>query len=183
MYNLIKMARPLAAVALALGVGSAQAALLNFTLTGDVWWSAEANDFVQVVGTFNDDALTGGTGVISFMPGNLYGNTFVVTVGDITFTPDERIGVSDPRLYMTAGSIDLAAGGFTFYATDTDTLVTFNSYFSDFDGDDAFGDLMYYGEWDAGSFTTTVVPVPAAVWLLGSGLLGLVGIARRKARA
>ena len=28
----------------------------------------------------------------------------------------------------------------------------------------------------------TVVPVPAAVWLFGSGLLGLVGVARRKQR-
>jgi len=28
--------------------------------------------------------------------------------------------------------------------------------------------------------TPTVVPVPAAVWLFGSGLLGLIGIARRK---
>ena len=28
---------------------------------------------------------------------------------------------------------------------------------------------------------TSVVPVPAAVWLFGSGLLGLVGLARRKA--
>ena len=28
---------------------------------------------------------------------------------------------------------------------------------------------------------TTVVPVPAAAWLFGSGLLGLVGLARRKA--
>ena len=27
----------------------------------------------------------------------------------------------------------------------------------------------------------TVVPVPAAVWLFGSGLLGLIGVARRKA--
>jgi hypothetical protein len=27
----------------------------------------------------------------------------------------------------------------------------------------------------------TTVPVPAAVWLFGSGLLGLVGMARRKA--
>ena len=26
----------------------------------------------------------------------------------------------------------------------------------------------------------TVVPVPAAVWLFGSGLIGLIGIARRK---
>ncbi len=30
------------------------------------------------------------------------------------------------------------------------------------------------------AYTTQVVPVPAAVWLFGSGLLGLVGIARRK---
>ena len=30
---------------------------------------------------------------------------------------------------------------------------------------------------------TTIVPVPAAVWLFGSGLLGLFGVARRKARA
>lgn len=31
-----------------------------------------------------------------------------------------------------------------------------------------------------GSLTVTPVPVPAAVWLFGSGLLGLVGVARRK---
>lgn len=31
-----------------------------------------------------------------------------------------------------------------------------------------------------GDFSFTPVPVPAAVWLFGSGLLGLVGIARRK---
>jgi len=31
--------------------------------------------------------------------------------------------------------------------------------------------------------TSVVVPVPAAVWLFGSGLLGLVGIARRKQTA
>lgn len=29
-------------------------------------------------------------------------------------------------------------------------------------------------------FRSEVVPVPAAVWLLGSGLLGLIGVARRK---
>ena len=30
------------------------------------------------------------------------------------------------------------------------------------------------------SYAPTIVPVPAAAWLLGSGLLGLVGVARRK---
>jgi hypothetical protein len=28
----------------------------------------------------------------------------------------------------------------------------------------------------------TAVPLPAAVWLLGSGLLGLAGVARRKSK-
>lgn len=47
-----------------------------------------------------------------------------------------------------------------------------------------------HGTWDAGIFDgqdlshitiyTKVVPVPAAVWLFGSGLIGLAGIARRK---
>ena len=40
-------------------------------------------------------------------------------------------------------------------------------------GDNTSGDL-------AMTLTGTVVPIPAAVWLFGSGLLGLVGIARRK---
>jgi hypothetical protein len=30
------------------------------------------------------------------------------------------------------------------------------------------------------TITTSAVPVPAAVWLFGSGLLGLIGVARRK---
>lgn len=33
------------------------------------------------------------------------------------------------------------------------------------------------------NMTTSAVPVPAAVWLFGSGLLGLVGVARRKKSA
>ncbi len=37
------------------------------------------------------------------------------------------------------------------------------------------------GGWNVGN--TNPVPVPAAGWLFGSGLLGLVGVARRKARA
>jgi hypothetical protein len=36
-------------------------------------------------------------------------------------------------------------------------------------------------QWDDASLTA--VPVPAAVWLFGSGLVGLVGVARRKAKS
>jgi len=37
----------------------------------------------------------------------------------------------------------------------------------------------YYG-WAVRSGDVSAVPVPAAMWLFGSGLLGLVGVARRK---
>jgi hypothetical protein len=45
---------------------------------------------------------------------------------------------------------------------------------------DAFNTLSMSFSDDTG-ITTSVVPVPAAVWLFGSGLIGLIGIARRKA--
>ena len=37
-----------------------------------------------------------------------------------------------------------------------------------------------FGDGGSESFVNNPVPVPAAVWLFGSGLLGLVGVARRK---
>ena len=65
-------------------------------------------------------------------------------------------------------------------------------------GDGTFGIIMRFSSLidqpDAGSFngqiarwriegTLNAIPVPAAVWLFGSGLLGLVGVARRKKSA
>ena len=47
-------------------------------------------------------------------------------------------------------------------------------------------DMTQYSEvWDIKitSHADTVIPVPAAVWLFGSGLMGLVGVARRRKSA
>lgn len=55
---------------------------------------------------------------------------------------------------------------------------------SDFVLDRVEGEFLYYTANSISSSLTgmdvSAVPVPAAVWLFGSGLLGLVGIARRK---
>lgn len=63
-------------------------------------------------------------------------------------------------------------------------------------GDLSFDDLEFHydalgGQWSAtddfssnvvhGTFTISQVPVPAAIWMLGSGLIGLVGFRKKKA--
>lgn len=51
--------------------------------------------------------------------------------------------------------------------------------------DNSFGGLRLYGVLTQvpGPYPTTVVPLPAAAWLLGSGLLGLIGVARHRQHA
>ena len=178
MRILTKMAVSLIAVG-TLGLGSAQAALMNFTLTGDVSY-ADSNlfnlvggDSVTVVGTFDDSVLSGGTGSVSFAG---TGNTFVVTAGDATFTEtDDVSGGVYPRLDLTAYAFEDF-----WFLFDVGTGGYFDSGLGYFDGDDGdFG--IVTGTWV--DFSMSPVPVPAAAWLLGSGLLGLVGIARRKAAA
>lgn len=185
-----KMVSQLAGAALVFGMGSAQAALWDFTLTGAVVYAYVPNDYnlsesslVTVVGTFDDSVLTGGTGTISFASGNAYGNTFTLTAGDITFTPDEEIlpnAANYPLLTLNAMAIDFGNGGLNFYATDSATGATFNSYFNVFDGADTNLDEIA-GSWTG--YTVTAVPVPEAstyaMMLAGLGLVGFMG-ARRK---
>ena len=48
---------------------------------------------------------------------------------------------------------------------------------------DSYVDYLSFtnaGDTQTWDFAVATVPVPAAVWLFGSGLLGLVGVARRK---
>lgn len=56
---------------------------------------------------------------------------------------------------------------------------------TDVDGNGVAGLGMIDGAFPGfnANFNFTAVPVPAAVWLFGSGLLGLVGVARRKKAA
>ncbi|MCK5092950.1 MAG: VPLPA-CTERM sorting domain-containing protein, partial [Gammaproteobacteria bacterium] len=56
-------------------------------------------------------------------------------------------------------------------------------YFNTYDGKQSYNGKSYsYYAWAVhdGDVGASVVPVPAAVWLFGSGLIGLVGFARRK---
>ena len=153
----------------------AQAATYNFTIDGLVYDGAEANynayglfagDTITATGTFTANLVTIGseTGTVSFATGS--GNTMSIDLnGTFLFAADDVSG-NGASLTFSSGSL-----------TDFDFMKTsppeFNSSFMAFDD---FNSL--YGEWTNASLT--VVPVPAAVWLFGSGLLGLGGAAFRR---
>ncbi len=138
-----------------------------------------------------------------------YGRTMQATDMDASNTSIGQIGLSgawringpggvltpyDFRLIKTAGLWNIStydtAFGFQNFLKLTDvaeTIVGGELYLS--------GNLKWTGLWAslAGANTNAVVgtfnlapaavPVPAAVWMFGSGLLGLLGVSRRKAVA
>lgn len=165
---------------LMLETGVAQAALVNFSLTGDVdAWADSGNsyglnmgDTISATGTFDDGVLTGGTGTVSFGSGS--GNSLTLNVGSFTFTAvdDVNYATGYPQMSLNAGAFDGLNVAISF-----GTSSSFDSLNTWFDAYDDGGNLVS-GTWT--SFQMTPVPVPAAVWLFGSGLLGLAGVARRK---
>ena len=147
----------------------------------------------------DSSAFTGsidGAGNLSLTPTGILG-----TVGDFPALVDERWNVDDynggigslpnPPNSNTAwdtfstGSATNASGTINGAAYDGTTaiLVKGGTVGSDWTG---FFGAQYFEVWNV-SFTNFVpdngggeVPVPAAVWLFGSGLMGLVGVARRR---
>lgn len=80
-------------------------------------------------------------------------------------------------LWSMGGSIDLADT--TNWGTDTKVQIQIQNNLSAFT--DVFGEEAFIQKkFGAVGIQINPIPVPAAVWLFGSGLLGLVGMARRK---
>jgi Ca2+-binding RTX toxin-like protein len=141
-------------------VASTSFTLGNIFINGgsadDLIWSGSGNDTLQ--GVDGNDILDGGPGDDSLAGGNgndiLYGGTgsdTAVYSGNLSSYTITRTGPDQ-----------FDVQGFTYL--DHLTGIEF-AQFSDQTID----------------LSTVVVPVPAAVWLFGSGLIGLIGVARRKA--
>jgi len=160
----------------------AHAALISYTITGDVLFGDESfpnafgltsGDTIVATGIFNDNVLTSGSGTIDFSTGS--SNTMTISVGTETFTAvnDSRYGTGGgPTITLTSSS--LSNFDFFAFAGTNGATADFSSFFTSFDDLD-----QMFGDWRT-TVDMTVVPVPAAVWLFGSGLLGLAGVTRRK---
>ena len=99
-------------------------------------------------------------------------------------------GLMDSGMGSFSGTFTVG-GGLLSGSFDSLTLVDLGSSMFTFEGEVLFtgGSLMANNNGllsgsiignDVAAKVGAVVPVPAAVWLFGSGLIGLVGIARRK---
>ncbi|MFA7387366.1 MAG: VPLPA-CTERM sorting domain-containing protein [Thiohalobacteraceae bacterium] len=171
----------IAALTLLLSIGTTQAALVNFTLTGEAVYADAGNDFglssgsiVTVEGSFDDSVLTGGLGTVEFSSGSA--NSFTIYAGNYTYSnaDDDSFLSGFPQLRFEGAPLpylDFGHNGVTGFTSDGAGF--FDAYDASFQA--------VSGVWT--EYDATVVPVPAAVWLLGSGLMGLVGVARRRQAA
>ena len=115
-------------------------------------------------------------------------SSWVMDVSESRLLLDGDIGVNNVLWYVDAdqGEESFNFDNATFYGmslwdlgTDTDNVISFNNV--QFCGQVITDQVNFQNVSGSGcSFDTSAVPVPAAVWLFGSGLIGLVGIARRK---
>ena len=90
------------------------------------------------------------------------------TTDGISLTSDGfQVPYQFPSLTQTTSCVDFTLS----YTSETQSCTFLN----------VTGELSNVPNWPYASFATSAVPVPAAAWLFGSALLGLVAVKRKKA--
>ena len=146
-------------------------------------------------------------------PGNSPGSfdvngNFTMTGGvlNLEVAKDGNGGYLWDKLFVS-GNYDLSGGSVSFSLLGDLNINTFTKDFSfgdffrvgnqasnsgldismlaglSFGAHDAANQYYNFELTPTGAFVASAVPVPAAVWLFGSGLLGLLGVAKRKSKA
>jgi len=113
--------------------------------------------------------------------------SFTLNLGDITYTEADDIGFGTPDTTELA-FLDGVLQDVLFIAESASTSGITGDPLWEFAISGNVFDYIDLREFGAPpiiasgiiDYNPTVVPVPAAVWLFGSGLIGLVGVARRK---
>ena len=134
--------------------------MFNLVEKGDYQMSGGASTSVTAGGSFSVTSLT----ISGMNQMNAFNDTGLNTVGPVT-------------LWDASSSIDLSS--INGWGSDTKVIIQLQndlSATSNLQGEGAFIQKKY---GDIG-IVVNPVPIPAAVWLFGSGLIGLIGAVRRK---
>jgi len=144
-----------------------QTSTASGTATNGDSWTDALTDLEIFVENFSGQALTFSfdydiTAIATATGDEAQANATVDMLDDLGFVDILAIAAAD-AMFGPASADDSQMGSFAFTLLDGEFNVISGVV-------DSFG-------------SASAVPVPAAVWLFGSGLLGLVGIARRKQAA
>lgn len=151
-------------------VSGVQAASVSYTfdnivldngeqLTGAFEWTYVEGDFENGSGLFSD----------LFIPGNLFPLSDLNTTFDIGKSIEITLNAN-----LDSAGVDITLFFLQGLTPDQGSEIDLDR--SKFN----VGGGGFSNSFVSGSIIPTVVPVPAAVWLFGSGFLGLLGVARRK---
>jgi len=160
---------------LALSPSLSWGSLVNFHATGN----PDVSGYVQ----FDDSSFDGSTS--QFLLNSSITDLSLTAFGSVFTLAD--VVTADTTIINSADAIPIIVNGAGLLANNGSQAIAF--FPEGFDGTAINGDasLAYSTTPTFGPFTyhavkweASVVPIPAAVWLFGSGLLGLIGIARRK---
>lgn len=132
--------------------------------TGPVLYQSSAMSTTNNGGSDGFESFTINTGGLNLTQGNQYVAFFSASNLFDTITGTSKMGLINTDVY--------SGGSFVFLNNAADfSLLTANNWSITSSFDAAF--TMNFS-------SASPVPVPAAAWLFGSGMLGLVGVARRK---
>ena len=112
---------------------------------------------------------------------NGFGNCSFSTPGDccldgFTFFPEDEVIPRDTWELVGISATENPSSPPPYFVNTNITIGTYPSR-------EVFCSENMFDPCPGTFFVTTVVPIPPAVWLFGSGLLGLIGVARHKKAA
>ena len=144
-----------------------------------------SGDFAMLDGQISMELGSDGTGSYLFDQ-LIVGGAYDIQGGMLKFSLLDGLGISDLTDNFTIGDFFRNGDAASNVGIDALTIAMFG--YMDIYAYDIFADNWFsLALSETGDFlstpTTSPVPVPAAVWLFGSGLLGLVGVARRRKAA
>lgn len=147
-------------------MGCAQAELVSFTADGGI---------LNSTGSFDNIGFTG-------LGSEAFDATFIINYPSFT----DVITFTESSIQTEIVFYDGMFFGLNYAGSGSNWDYYLQSYADSWSmdyvplGGENGGFESWNGVWDYNSYT--VVPVPAAIWLFGSGLIGLAGYARRNKR-